>query len=197
MRNHLIPFDSHPRSTIGWCSHRKPKKWQSLKTRHSERVWTVIQHVGCWTVYSKEKNKRSQTVFAYVCLIHFRFCLPFSVFSMESGQDSFGFGARNVNLAVSVVLGLVFCSRSPLVSLCLGPSKLALSWLMMAPLKTWARQLEWHNFLSLTFLFPWTRQRILILASRKVTQLCQIEAGNVWPHLGADDLWLFDDFRRS
>lgn len=32
-------------------------------------------------------------------------------------QDSFGFGARNVNLAVSVVLGLLFCSMSPLVTL--------------------------------------------------------------------------------
>lgn len=34
-------------------------------------------------------------------------------------EDSFGFGARNVNLAVSVVLGLLFCSMSPLVTLSL------------------------------------------------------------------------------
>eukprot|EP00437_Effrenium_voratum_P006378 CAMPEP_0181426588 /NCGR_PEP_ID=MMETSP1110-20121109/15739_1 /TAXON_ID=174948 /ORGANISM="Symbiodinium sp., Strain CCMP421" /LENGTH=789 /DNA_ID=CAMNT_0023549785 /DNA_START=47 /DNA_END=2416 /DNA_ORIENTATION=+ len=37
--------------------------------------------------------------------------------SEPEDQDSFGFGARNVNLAVNVVLGLLFCSLSPLVTL--------------------------------------------------------------------------------
>ena len=32
-------------------------------------------------------------------------------------QDCYGFGARNVNLAVNVVLGIVFCSISPLVTI--------------------------------------------------------------------------------
>ncbi|CAK9073967.1 Calcium permeable stress-gated cation channel 1 (AtCSC1) (Hyperosmolality-gated Ca2+ permeable channel 1.2) (AtOSCA1.2) [Durusdinium trenchii] len=54
-----------------------------------------------------------------------KFLLFKTIFSAEEAkemsepedQDCYGFGARNVNLAVNVVLGIVFCSISPLVTI--------------------------------------------------------------------------------
>lgn len=68
-------------------------------------------------------SRRAMEMLRYMPLS--KFLLFRAIFSPEEAkemaepedQDSFGFGARNVNLAVSVVLGLVFCSMSPIVTL--------------------------------------------------------------------------------
>eukprot|EP00435_Cladocopium_sp_Y103_P040069 s1346_g10.t2 len=67
-------------------------------------------------------SRRAMEMLRYMPLS--KFLVFQAIFSQEEAkemaepedQDSFGFGARNVNLAVSVVLGLLFCSMSPLVT---------------------------------------------------------------------------------
>eukprot|EP00490_Sorites_sp_Unknown_P012218 CAMPEP_0114664764 /NCGR_PEP_ID=MMETSP0191-20121206/29395_1 /TAXON_ID=126664 /ORGANISM="Sorites sp." /LENGTH=738 /DNA_ID=CAMNT_0001907755 /DNA_START=43 /DNA_END=2259 /DNA_ORIENTATION=- len=81
------------------------------KATHFYMTYIVLQ----WSVKAKEMLR-------YVVLS--KFMIFKAIFSPEEAkemaepedQDSYGFGARNVNLAVSVVLGLLFCSMSPLVT---------------------------------------------------------------------------------